>query len=188
VSNGLDPAIWAAVATIVSVLISTVVTLFVVYVVEPKKWRSRYGVKALEKALEVHGWLVSILRACQEKAKRQEGATDKEPHLLESSDIWTLEEIFGKKAYLLSDRLKQTWYDLQRKDKYFAMVGAKYRRTTKSSPITVKEGEMEIGVPPLELTQETCGSDLTEMQKEAEADFAGLQSRYAKMTGFKPLD
>ena len=90
---------------------------------------------------------------------------------------------FGKRAYLLSDRLRQTWYDLQRKDKYFGMAGVKHRRTIKFPSLTKEFG----AAPPLELTEETIGSDLTEMQKQAETDFAELRSRYTKMTGFSLL-
>jgi hypothetical protein len=173
-SDGIDPAIWATAATLVSVLVSTIVTLYIVKWVEPKKWISRYGIRSLEKALEVHGWLLSVLRACVEKARRQEGTEKAGPHLLESSDIWTLETIFGKRAYLLSDRLNQTWYDLQRKDAYFEMTRVKHRE-----PIDLP------GASPM--IHEMVGADLTEMQKQVEADFAALRSRYEKMTGLKTL-
>jgi hypothetical protein len=106
------------------------------------------------------------------------------PHLLESSDIWTLEEIFGKRAYLLSDRLKQTWYDLQKKDTFFTMLGVKHRRTIFKGP-SVKIDESTI-LPTTETKEEVIGADLTEMQKQAEDDFHQLQARYARVSGFKP--
>ena len=107
------------------------------------------------------------------------------PHLLESSDIWTLEEIFGKKAYLLSDRLRQTWYDLQKRDTYFNMMGVKHRRTIHKFS-SMKLGQ-SIQLPGREIIEETFGANLTDMQKQAEADFNELRSRYTKMSGFKPL-
>lgn len=90
---------------------------------------------------------------------------------------------FGKRAYLLSDRLRQTWYDLQRKGRYFGMAVLKHRRTMKFPSLAKDFG----AAPPLELAEETIGSDLTEVQKQAETDFAELRSRYTKMIGFNLL-
>ena len=157
--NGIsaDSTVWAAaVSAVVAFLILAIDRLWI----EPRKWRSRYQVKSLEAAIEIHEWLVSVLKACREKAERTPQRPDKPPHLLESDDIRKLEDILEKKAYLLSKKLKQTWYEAHRKDKTFLLDGVKHR-------------DRDFRV---------LSIDLAEMQKQAETDLSELQSRYEKMT------
>ena len=74
-----------------------------------------------------------------------------------------LEEIFEKKAWLLSEELRQTWYDLQGKDTYFEMM-------------SIKSEERKL-----------TAADLAKMQEQAQSDLAQLQSRYRELTGFGRL-
>jgi len=147
---------------IISALVAFVILVIDRFLIEPRIWHSRYKLRSLEKSLEVYGWLISVLKVCQQKAKRQ--TQEKFTHLLEKGDILNLEEIFEKKkAYLLSERLRQTWYDLQKEDTYFVMM-------------KIKNGE-----PQFKLT----AADLTKMQEQAETDFDQLQSRYNALAKIK---
>ena len=163
----LDPNIWVP---LVSVLVSVSVTLLIVFLVEPHKWRSRYEIKSLEKSVGGHGYLVSVLEACKEKAKRTPERPDKKSHLLEGDDVRKLEDIFEKRAYLLSKELRQTWYDFQAKDTTFLMDKTKHRDAA-STAFGAKFIMFE--------------SDLAEMQRQAEDDLAKLRERYAGKTGIK---
>jgi hypothetical protein len=179
-------------SNLLSAIIAAVVAFTILFLdrifIEPRKWTSRYEIRTLEKALEVHGWLLSVLNACEEKAKRQAEKRATPPsHLLESADILQLEGIFGKKAYLLSERLKQTWYDLQRKDAYFGMMKVRNRETIPLEPIVSRNPwPSPFVLTPRSMKHEIIDADLTDMQKQAEADFAALKSRYTKLTRFKP--
>ena len=125
-TTGPDPAL-----TLTAAVVSAVVAFAILgldrFLIEPRKWRVRYVVRQLEKSIQVHAWLLSILRACQEKAKRTPEVEAKLPHLLESDDVRKLEDIFEKNAYSLSKELKQTWYDAQRKDTTFLFDAVKHR-------------------------------------------------------------
>jgi len=150
-------------STLLAALVSAVVAFIILtldrFLIEPRKWRSRYEIRALEKALETHNWLVSVLKVCQQKAKRQ--TERKFSHVLEREDILNLEEIFERKAWLISEELRQTWYDLQGKDTYFEMMSVKSRE------------------------RKLTAADLTKMQEQAQSDSAQLQSRYRELTGFR---
>jgi len=173
------------VAALVSAVVAFIILIADRLFIEPRKWKSRYKIQSLEKKLEVHGWLISVLKGCQEKEKRQGGAPPGETHLLESSDIINLEKIFGSKAYLLSDKLKETWYDLQAKDTYFEMMRVRTAEVEQQQPVnlrpttTMPASTMQL--PPIR--HDIIGADLTEMQTQAESDLTKLQDEYDKLTG-----
>jgi len=166
-------------AALVSAVVAFIILILDRLLIEPRKWKLRYKIQSLEKRLEVHGWLISVLKGCQEKAKRQGGAPG-ETHLLESIDIINLEKIFGNKAYLLSDELKKTWYDLQAKDAYFEMMRVRKGEVDEAAPVNLVGGGT---VQPPPVKHEIIGGDLTAMQIQAEADSAKSQNRYDKLTG-----
>jgi hypothetical protein len=120
----------------------------------------------VEKSLAVYGWLISILRACRSKAARRALANVPQ-YLLETSDIPDLEGIFGERAYLLSEELRQTWYDLQKTDAYSDMMKVKYREID----------------PAFNKPRTEVYADMTKMQKQAEEDFSKLSADYKKKTG-----
>ena len=127
-SVALDPTLTAAlVSAIVAVLILAIDRFWI----EPRRWRKRYETKWRQKQIEIHQWLLSVLVACRHKAGRipsQEGKPERTyTHLLESDDVQKMEDIFEKKAALLSDQLKQAWYDLQREDSTFLQDRTKHR-------------------------------------------------------------
>jgi hypothetical protein len=157
-STGLDPTVTAA---LVSAAISIIVWAAYVYSIEPNRWYSRYQITFLEKQVRVLGWLISILNACEEKAKRLEKPTA--PHLLESDDVHKLEEIFEKNSYLLDPDLEQTWYDLQRGDTEFLLDATKRHERTASSA--------EVDAPRYKVAL----VDLTLMQDYAESWYETLR-------------
>jgi hypothetical protein len=166
-ASSIDPNILSA---IIAAVVAFIVLLLDKLLIEPRKWTARYEIRTLEKALEAHGWLLSVLKACEEKAKRQaEKRANPPPHLLESADILQLEEIFGKKAYLLSEKLKQTWYDLQRKDAYFEMMKVRNQETIPIPPLI--PDTMFASITPQSVKHQVVAADLMEMQKQAERDF-----------------
>lgn len=127
-SAALDPTLTAAlVSAIVAVSILAIDRLWI----EPRKWRRRYEIRWRQKQIEVHQWLLSVLAACRHKAgriPRREGESERTyTHLLESDDVQKLEDIFEKRAALLSDELKGTWYDLQEEDRTFLLDQTKHR-------------------------------------------------------------
>lgn len=127
-SVALDPTLTAAfVSAIVAILILAIDRFWI----EPRKWRRRYEIRWRQKQIEVHQWLLSVLAACRYKAGRiphQQGEPERTyTHILESDDVQKLEDIFEKRAALLSDELKQTWYDLQKKDTTFLLDQTKHR-------------------------------------------------------------
>jgi hypothetical protein len=176
----VDPTLLAAV---VSAIVAFAVLGLDKFFIEPRKWLNRYHTRVDEEAIGVHSWLISILKACREKAKRQikEGSKPAQPHLLESADIWKLEEIFEKKAYLLSDALKRTWYDLQKHDKSLELTHVRYRDEVMLP--TIKTPTIDFHSPPMRYN--VIAVDLTSMEKQAEDDLASLQGRYERMTGFR---
>jgi hypothetical protein len=153
------------------------------FFIEPRKWLKRYQTRVYEESIELHCWLISILKACREKAKRQEDKRTKpiQPHLLESADIWKLEEILEKKGYLLSDALKRRWYDLQRQDQMFEMMRVRYRDQDKFPAFKTPQGEIEMPA----MRHEVISVDLTDMEKQAGDDLGTLQDRYERLTGFR---
>jgi hypothetical protein len=169
-----DMSVWFMDTNVLAAVVSAVVSIFIwilfQFRIEPRRWKSRYEIRSLERKLEVHGWLISVLKACEEKARRQQSKTGSQTHLMETSDILQLEGVFGRKAYLLSEKLRQTWYELQRKDTYFEMMRVKNRETMGLAGAPQMKHELTLG-------------DLTEMQRCAERDFADLQGRYITLTG-----
>jgi hypothetical protein len=125
-SIDLQPAL---VAALVSGFITILGLYLDRYVIEPRKWYSRYLIEELGKQQRILDWLVSVLGACREKAKRLENPPK---HLLESSDIMKLETIFEKNAYLLSPDLLQTWSDLQKTDTAFLLDQVRHREVLPS--------------------------------------------------------
>jgi hypothetical protein len=178
----VDPTLLAAV---VSALVAFAVLGLDKFFIEPRKWLKRYQIRVVEKAIGLHWWLISILKACREKAMRQieEGSKPAQPHLLESADIWKFEEIFEKKSYLLSDALKSKWYGLQRQDKFFELIRVRYRDQDKFPTVKTPQGEMEMPA----MRHEVISVDLMDMEKQAENDLANLQDRYQRLTGFRLL-
>lgn len=180
----IDPTL---VAAIVSAIVAFAVLGLDRLFIEPRKWLRRYETRMDERAIALHCWLISILKACREKAKRQEEQRSKpsEPHLLESADIWKLEEIFEKKSYLLSDALKRKWYDLQRKDEFFEMIRVRHREEYKFPLLKTPQGELLGEFQGPTMRHEVVGADLTDMEKQAEDDLAALQDRYERLAGFR---
>jgi len=176
----VDPTL---VAAVVSAIVAFAILGLDRFFIEPRKWVKRYQTTVVEQSIEVHCWLISVFKACRQKAKRQEEKRTKpiQPHLLESADIWKLEEILEKKAYLLSDALKSKWYDLQRQDQFFEMMRVRYREERKFPTFKTPHGEMEMPA----MKHEVISVDLTEMEKQAEDDLAALQDRYERLTGFR---
>jgi hypothetical protein len=176
----VDPTFLAAV---VSAIVAFAVLGLDKFFIEPRKWLKRYQIRVDEKAIGLHWWLISILKACREKAMRQieEGSKPVQPHLLESVDIWKLEEIFEKKAYLLSDALKRKWYDLQRQDKFFELIRVRYRDEDRFPTVKTPQGELQVP----SMRHEVIAIDLTSMEKQAEEDLASFQGRHERLTGFR---
>ena len=173
-------------STLLSAIIAATVAFIILtvdrLVIEPKTWHRRYEIRWLEKQIQVHEWLLTILYACREKAKRQaEKRTNPLPHLLESADIGKLEVIFEKNAYLLGDKLRTTWYDLQGRDTYFELARVRHRDVDNVPPIQTVGGAT-VEFPPRK--HEVISDDLTEMEKQAEDAMATLRSTYRKLTGF----
>jgi hypothetical protein len=172
-------------STLLSALISAVVAFIIVtadrFFFEARTWHKRYEIRWLEKQIQIHEWLLTILNACREKAKRQaEKSTNRPPHLLESADIGKLENIFEKNAYLLGDSLRKTWLALQGRDQYFELARVRNRDVDVVPPLETPQGPMQF--PPTK--HEAVFDDLTEMEKQAETDLACLRLRYRKLTGF----
>jgi hypothetical protein len=173
-TTGPDPAL-----TLTAAVVSAVVAFAILgldrFLIEPRKWRVRYVVRQLEKSVQVHGWLVSVLRACQEKAKRTPEVEAKLPHLLESDDVRKLEDIFEKNAYSLSKELKQTWYDAQRKDTTFLFDAVKHRD--------------KIGAPTIfgSVEHRVVSVDLTEMQEKTEIELEFTLKVHRNLTRFAGL-
>jgi len=156
-------------------LVSIVIFVIGSLLVEPWKWRKRNEIRRLEKTLETYGWLISVLKGSAAKGRRfPTHGTNPEPYVLEAKDILQLDEIFGVKAYLLSEKLKETWREVQEKDTGFVIESTRHRDTipipqTKSNwPVEMKQGAMQI--------------DLSEMQRQAESDFTVLEQRYMYLT------
>jgi hypothetical protein len=139
-SMDLQPAV---VAALVSGLITTLGLYLDRYVIEPRKWYSRYWIEELGKQQRILDWLVSVLGACRQKAERLENPAG--PHVLESSDIVKLETIFEKNAYLLSSDLLQTWSDLQKTDTAFVLDQVRHREVLPSG--------MRMRMVPLDLSK-----------------------------------
>jgi hypothetical protein len=173
-TTGPDPAL-----TLTAAIVSAVVAFAILgldrFLIEPRKWRVRYVVRQLEKSVQLHAWLVSVLRACQEKAKRTPDVEAKLPHLLESDDVRKLEDIFEKNAYFLSSELKQTWYDAQRKDTTFLFDAVKHRD--------------KIGAPTVlgSMEHRVVSIDLTEMQNRAETEVSFVIQVHRNLTRFAGL-
>jgi len=175
----VDPTLLAAV---VSAIVAFAVLGLDKFFIEPRKWLKRYQTRVWEESIELHYWLISILSACKEKGKRQEENRVKPiQHLLESADIWKLEEIFEKKTYLLSDALRSKWYDLQKQDQFFEMMRVRYRDEDRFPSFKTPQGEMEIPA----MKHELLSVDLTDMEKQAKDDLVRLQDRYERLTGFR---
>lgn len=94
-------------------------------------------------------------------------------HLLESDDVQKLEDIFEKRASLLSNQLKQTWYDLQKSDTTFLMDATKHREPMISP--------ME-GFP--EMKRRVFTANLANMEGQAKSDFVAVSNLYFERTGF----
>jgi hypothetical protein len=177
-------------STLLAALISAVVAFIVLsadrFVIEPRKWRSRYEIRTLEKAIQVHAWLLSVLKGCREKAQRQaEKRENPPPHLLESADIWKLDDIFERNAYLLSSELKGTWYEMQKRDQYFELARVRHRDVDRPPPVeTLGGGRVEFSPT----RHEAIADDLTEMEKQAVADLKRLQTKYGKLTRLRISD
>jgi hypothetical protein len=164
--------------TIVAAFVSAVVAIIILAIdrfwIEPRRWQSRYEVRLLERRVKTHAWLVSVLEASKAKAKRV--PTSKVPYLLEGDDVRKLEDIFERKAYLLSDQLRQAWYDLQVRDTTFLMDKTKHRDT------------MGTGIPELGLLPsryQVFSIDLSAMHHQAGADLAELRSHYKETAKVK---
>jgi hypothetical protein len=170
----IDSTLWAA---LVSAIVAIVILGIDRYWIEPRKWSSRFEIKSLERQLEALQWLLSVLAACKEKAGRiptRQGQPERGyTHLLESDDVQKLEDIFEKKASLLSRQLKQTWYDLQREDTSFLLDSTKHREPM-NTPLK-GFGQMK---------HKVFTANLANMERQAKSDFATVSNTYFKKTGF----
>ena len=163
-SNGASPID----STLLSAIIAAFVAICILFVdrvfIEPRTWKKRYEIRSLEKALETHGWLISILASCHAKVQMliKEGIKQvSADYYVDTNDIRKLELIFEKKAYLLSDRLKELWIELH---------------TTVPQFAELKLGTILILYLPLK-----------SIQDQAEKDFSEYQELYKKLTRFRPL-
>jgi hypothetical protein len=169
-----DSTLWAA---FVSAIVAVVILALDRYWIEPRKWSLRYEIKILEKQIEALQWLLSVLAACREKADRiprQEGEPERTySHLLESDDVQKLEDIFEKRASLLSKQLKHTWYDLQREDTTFLLDSTKHREPMLSA------------IPGFSgLKHNVFTANLSRMENQAKTDFADVRNLYFEKAKF----
>jgi len=149
--------------TIYSALISAVVAFIILalskFLIEPRQWRSRYEIRSLEKALEVHGSLIAVLDGCHGKALLANVHATAQ-YRVDSHDIRELETIFERKSYLLSEALREQWSNLHLSQSHF--------------------GALKAG------TYASLDLPLKDMRDLAETDFKAYSERYAKLTSFKP--
>lgn len=161
-------------AVIVSVAVSAAVAFTILFLdklfFEPRRWKRNLEVRTLDKALEIYGRLIAVLKGAKEKGKRQRKEGEPIQHRLESDDIKELELIFERKGYLLSDRLKGLWLETVKKDTYFVMMAVKHRQSI-GIPGVAKPGLIQV--------------DFNEMQRYAEEEYTALRDRYLRITGFK---
>ena len=97
---------------LVSAIIAAVVAFIVLFLdrlfIEPRKWKRRYEIRATEKALEVYGPIVTILKRCHERAVRNQVAPERQ-YTLDRADLTRLKEIFETKAFMLSNVVQVSW-------------------------------------------------------------------------------
>ena len=133
----------AIIAAMVSTAISVVIFLVREKKIEPGRWKKNIEFKHLEKQLETHGMLLTMLESFAQRAKRQDvGGSSGIPHLLQfPTDLDKIKEIFEKSRYLLPKELVDEYLSMVRKDECFQDSGS--RKEGKSCGILCDLSKME---------------------------------------------
>lgn len=155
-ATSLNPNLLSA---LIAAVVAFIVLLLDKLFIEPRKWKKRYEIRTLERALEVHGSLITILRECHQRALLQNVSANAQ-YNVNLADLYALQSIFQRKSYLLSQQLRTQWENLQGSQSHLPEL-------------------MEAQVASLNLP-------LREMRELAERDFEAYSKRYAKLTDFKP--